>query len=194
MANGDLYRLVWSTTLNNQPIQNRFYFLQIAGLGNVNDLMAEFKVSVIDPVMSELNDSLVNVDVLGDNIDDLTDFGTLPLTGNGAQVGDALPSFAVYYVRLDRGDKTFKHGRKALSGISEADQNNGVIDGGRLAALQSAFSVFKNNLLDANANEWQPVLARRIAPEGQPVTWIHTPITNSILVKISTQNSRKDFV
>lgn len=189
MAIGDLYRIVWHTTLNAKEIQNRWYYQQTDGNGNVFNLQLEFTSHVLNTLLAQLNDSLVNVRLDIENIHDTTDFATFPLTGNGAQVGDALPSHDAFNVTLLRGDKAFGQGRKSLAGVSEADQNNGVIDPARFLDLSNAFDVMDDVLNDGGGNLWTPVIARPPSSEGG--NWQWTPIIGTILQGIGTMNTRK---
>jgi len=126
-----------------------------------------------------------------------------PAFGDGTAGGEVLPPNVVYTFKYVRADASFRHGFKRYTGVSEGNQNKGLLASSAIAAVvlvaDALASFVQGYTLDVDGNPDTPDLTQSMVPivlqrviNGDPIQPINSydPIT-VVFDKIGTQNSRK---
>lgn len=199
MASGDRYQLVLIQKYGGAAgvtCDNVFSYEQTNGVGDATTLLNTFAVSVMDDILSIQSSAITNVQISCINLDNLSDYDTLPDGSPGsASAGDTLPPYATWTFRYVRATRAVKDGRKAFSGIPETNQINGIALGTYLGTLDNVATALGQTLTEiSTGSSWEPRIWRRPGTYKSGVVaapGLFYPIAGVVYSSISTQNTRK---
>jgi len=134
----------------------------------------------------------LSIDVI--NLDNFSDYFNLGLNADnvGVATGDYLPPFCTWTFRLTRVERGHHHGRKAVSGVAEGQQENGQPNSGTVASVNQLANTLASPIF-YGGNYFSPLIYRApnsIKP-GYDNAAAYYSVGGGFFVRISTQNSRK---
>lgn len=191
MGQFDTYQIKTSFTLLGQVCQNRYYYRQIdTDISTPEDISNAWLLQVGAAIQDVVSDELVLFETEVINLDDPADFGNQVILGwTGVIAGDVMPPFVAWAFKLNRGDRTFRPGRKAVAGVAEGSVQNGVAIAGIVPDLNIVASAMEDPLVTpVGGSNLIPVLARFVVGVGV-TEW--TAVTSVGYRQVSSQNSRK---
>jgi len=183
-----LYKVVLHTTMQQEGMQNRWYYLADDDFLLI-DLLLAFLARIADS-HAELTSADVSYNRLtGERIDG-DDQSEVSITLNdvtGQRTVGALNTFDAWGFRMDTPTKVFRAGGKRVSGIAEQSFIQGFPEPGMLPFL-SLFAFRLHEVLTDGGNDAVNVLAKLNAAE---TLYLVDPITNASFTTTTTQNTRK---
>lgn len=195
MAVGETYVLLDKQSYPGvDQIINRYYYQQIEGTGNSAESLVDKFIDTMLPALTaiqslQLTHTLIEVY----NLDDPSDFyQSAPEGGDGVGVvtGEYLPGFMTWTFKLHRPFRSFRSGRKAISGLSEGAITNSGPATSILAALNTMAEALVLTLTDtATGASFAPALVKN-PDQPLPIREVGQ-ILEATFSRISTQNTRK---
>lgn len=190
----DIYRLNHKYTVRGETCMNVYYYLcndaspsADSGWGSFVLAWQDVFTPTLTPIQST-NTAWVSAEVTNlMNFSDFGVYGLAPTTGD--RVGDTEPAFMTWTFTLNRSARQLRNGRKAISGLVEADHSGDRPDSAILVYLESFATALSDDLVDVHGTVFTPVIVR-IPPGGVPPT-LYTPVSTATFRWVSTQNTRK---
>jgi len=145
MAVGDRFQLTLRSTdsVNHLEVANVFTYEQTFSTQGADALAVGFVDNVLPYIAAVVSNVTIFVDLTIINFDDLSDYTTVALGGDGDVGGDAMPPFVTFDFEYIRTTRAVNNGRKAIGLVPESSVVNGVAVAGvadALAALAGAFA------------------------------------------------------
>lgn len=206
MGLGDLYAVSSLGNLFGQEIRNVWQYEAVHVSASAPDLTTRFTNQVLTPMAALVADNLSWLTVEARNLFDPLDYSLIPVSVNGAKIGEVMPPFTNIAGLIAHNNPTIRDGRKAIAGIIENDVADGMVGSSELIAWDTfwADEVVPGVIgSGATGQVYSPVVIKRIkyiAPSGKTAyrfptniaeaEWgTVTGIITSIFVR--SQNSRK---
>jgi len=179
-------------------IANIFHYRRTAVAVDVNkdNVAAAFEADILPTIVAALNNRASLTQITVRCVDDATDAEySATIAETGAVAGDGLSNFNCVTVRL----KTAVRGRSGMGSkhfapLSEADGDDDVLTGAGLTRWQAVRDVLDNAFVDADGNNWVPVvLSRKLSQLAtNPTTVVKNDVTSCVLNKTyGTMKRRK---
>lgn len=189
---GDIYKLVTTFSYLGQVCQNRYYYKQISleEDNEAEDVQNAWLLGVYPAMKAVQADDAVLFQIYTINLMNPVDFIESPITGaTGDLTGPPMPPFVTWTYKLNRNDRTFRPGRKAVVGVTEDRVTEGVADASIIDDLNDLAVAFGDILVTPIAGaSMRPNLVREVV--GLPPS-ASCQVTSAQYVAVSTQNSRK---
>ena len=195
-SNGDILRLIATSTLGGQLVQNVYHYLvdNIVGSGSsdfINSaLRSQWRSVVLPPVKLIQNDAIQYSQIEVQNLNDVAGDELFSFSESGLQAGESLPSLVSWSYQLRPEDKSIRHGRKSIAGVPELEVAINEPTPGVLPALIDVGVQLATTLVHPNA-DFVPVVARILPASVRPFLPYAVPVAEGIFRGIGTQYSRK---
>lgn len=191
MAVGERYKLNIRGAYAGVVFENRYWYLQVSGVGDAGLLIDAFVEDVI-PSLKPVQDSLV-IYSEGEavNQEDPTDFATQTIAAVGNVIGEGLPPFCQWSFKLNTTDSRIRSGGKRIVGIPETLQQDGGASVPALALLATLGTALESLVVDSvSGATFVPILYTpgNIATGGSELEVTMGSATYQV---ISSQLSRK---
>lgn len=205
MAIGDKYVLTLRsfdsgldpTAIN--PFFNVFAYEATSGSSSAGDCIAAFDNDIMTNILNicSIVTEFTSIECI--NLDNLSDFSTLPITQFGIVTGEYLSPFVGWEFQYIRAVRGVHHGRKTFGMVGEASQANGAPTGSMLITLVGTQTVL-GQPINGVSGTYTPRIWRRagsyapysgVPPVGTPYPDTFYPIAGVQFNRLSTQNSRK---
>jgi len=197
MAVGDHFQLTLRSTdsINHLDVQNVFAYEQTFSTQGANALVVGFVDNVLPYIAAILSNATVFVDIVCINLDDLSDYVTQTLGGDGDVGGDAMPPFVAFEFEYVRTTRAVNNGRKSFGLVPESSVANGVAVAGVVTALETLEGALLGPLTETISGAiYKPMIWRR--PGTYSSGTVSAPgaffdVADVNYRAISTQNTRK---
>jgi len=195
---GDIWQFKLFSSLGGKAVLNVFHYETLTETGVVpavnaaEDFWAHIQAELI-PLQSS---AVLYSRVEAVNLDELTTFGTFPLTGiTGNNPNSYVGTFAAWSFRYNRASLAARHGYKRFAGPTEDLVNNGVPAGPSVTAALDALGAKLGSTLTValtpSVYTMKPVI-RSLILNGQPRPLpVVFDVSSVQFVSFSTQNTRK---
>lgn len=193
MAVDDKYLLKDKQTFRAQQVINTYYFVQTAGAGTADALVAAFKADMLPELIAVQSTFLTHESIEVINLDDPTDFYEEALSASnvGTVSGEMAPVFVAWGYRLLRASRLSRNGYKRIAGVGEADLGDGDAASAALTRLNALATVMGGTITDTvTSSTWKPVIMSR---SGVAPNIVYTPndVSGAEYISVTSQNSRK---
>jgi len=165
MAFSDAYELRHLQSVLGQDCLNIWHAEKLEASFTAADIAVAYRDTLLAPMRSVQADGLTHIDLQVKSLSDPNDFGGLSLASvAGNIVGEEMPAFTAWAIRLIRSSRVTRHGQKRLAGVSEASVSNGI-------AVASIITSMNSTVLPAMFADWvkqdmtalpKPMLIKRI--------------------------------
>jgi len=212
MAVGDVYEVVDVQTLQDQEIQNVYFYRQVNAFvplaGSMAQAIADEFVETLVPVIASVQaPDLIHTEVRVRNLFNGVDAATAVagVIGGWVSGSDFLPSFAAWGLRMTTANASVRDGAKRIAGIPEIAQTDGVpipeaIDGLNLVADALAEPITGGLIIEDDI--LFPVIVKRVRtgvspdyeyrlPENTGELVFGTVLETLVKLFITSQISRK---
>jgi hypothetical protein len=194
MASGNHFQLLDRQVMNDKAVFNAFHYLQTAGSGGAEECARAYVDYVLPDMIVVQSTALEHLDIEVINLDNFADYFTLGLTADnvGTASGDYLPPFVTWTFKMTRVERGHHNGRKAVSGVTEGQQENGQPNSGTAASINALAATLASPIF-YGGNYFSPQIYRApnsIKP-GYDNDAAFYSIGGGFFVGISSQNSRK---
>jgi len=180
----------------NHPVQNAWVYEMTAGVGTFNDLGLAWLEDVWPAYKALSTNHYHLIELYIVNLDDVDDFGTIPVDEVGTVDSASLPSYDTWGFKLIRVSRATQNGKKFIGLIGETDQDNGAPVAGalsRLAAMEVALNATINAV--STSPSFTPRIWRRpgtYAGGAVAAPGSFFPIDSAVFTKITTFKTRDD--
>lgn len=179
-----------------QPVENVWVYEQIAGTGSYNDFALAWLEDVWPAYKALCNNHYKLNEVYIVNLDNLDDFGTVPVDEVGTVDSAGLPSYDTWGFKLTRTTRAVQNGRKFVGLIGETDQDNGVPVAGALTRIATMENKLIQNIQYVGSSAiYSPRIWRRpgVYESGEvEAPGLFYPIGAASFTKITTMKTRDD--
>lgn len=193
MAVGDVYRVLDYQSMFGSQMLNVYYYEQVAAFTpdiNESESFIQDWFTDMQPAILEVQNDIVTHPVLTiSSLASFTDFWSTTNGGSGQVSGDCLPPFVAWAIRLNRVSRVVRNGQKRFAGVSESQQENGIVISGTPTTNLTLLAEKLATIIDhGGVPTWKPIIAR-IGP-GDSVT-AQSDVAGATFVGISSQATRK---
>lgn len=192
MALGDRYELIMRGTVLGEPQRNVLHFEQFAGGGGAAELAAEFDEEIKPLWQPVFTDQATVTELEVINLDNSTDFATLPVTwvgSGGTGAASTVVPWVCWTFKKVRTDRSFRNGFIRWSGLNETAIQGTAPTAGTLTALNALASQLGLNYVNLAGDEWQMVI-RSLPNQSNPNTRYNV-ISGVSFSHVGSQVSRK---
>lgn len=190
MADGDIYQLKDFQRHGGQEVSDVYTYRQIGGGGGAEELVAAYVAQALPEIITVQNNNLTHVQIEAQNIADVLDFFTLPLTPPvaGADTGNYFATFAAWGFKKPRNRTDIRNGSFRIAGVTSSLVADGSPTAGALAELNALAESLGTDLLGDGDDKWQ--FGYMALPSGL-MARIFIPTPTLAFTRLTTQNSRK---
>lgn len=202
MVVGNIIRLTAKQRLNGIELLNTFFYE--VGPFEVEPTYEDVAVKFAAGwglAISELQSNALELyQVQIENLSNAVDIHLESVSVPGMSAGEYLPVFVTWTFRLNRSNLLTRSGRKAIAGVPENEQTNGVPTVGVAIVLDEASDFLGGSLQQIVGPDvdWSmdPVIIGRVETPPDSGNYVldltvRNPIQSAQFVRISTQNTRK---
>jgi len=193
MAVGDVYRVLDYQAMFGSQILNVYYYEQVAAftpdIVESESFIQDWFTEMQPAILEVQNDIVTHPTITISSLASFTDFWSATNGGAGQVSGECLPPFVCWAIRLNRVSRIVRNGQKRYAGVSESQQENGIIGTGTPTTNLELLAEKLATIIDHDGvPTWKPIIVR-LAP-GDVVT-AKSDIAGGTVVGISSQNTRK---
>lgn len=193
-STNNIVRIKDFQTYQGIEILNVYHYIANNPVGSVNytNLLANFQAVVLDDIRATQNPNLSHVRLEADQLNGDSTFRVeaVALPGTKAGGNDA-PTFVNASYLLARSDKDTRNGRKAITGLDEADFTGNALTAAAIALHATALVGVVSNLTDG-VETFKPVIIG--GPTGTPNQYRLNFVDGGasfVRPNLTTQNTRK---
>lgn len=192
MSLNDRFKVIDYQTYQGKEVTNVYWYQQISSTGSAEKLVDAFIATMLPALLTIQNLGVEHYQVEALNFDNEADFHSEGLTtsNTGSRTGDGLPSFVAWGFKLNRPTRAIRSGAKRVVGVSESDQNNGVVAAGFDDDVANVADVMASVIGDTELGEYQPQIVTISPLTGLIINDVG--INSASYMRITSQNSRKD--
>lgn len=162
---GDLYQVRVKSTYDLRVTgYNMFYYRQATSTGTAADLITAWNTQVSPAWLQMIHSVVVLSEVQCINLFDPNDFSVGSVgPASGLRTGQACAPFDAIAFFSERNTRAIRRGQKRFMGVSEDDQNNGVLVGSGLSNAGDMAEVLGAQLVTGSPQQrFNPVVVKRI--------------------------------
>lgn len=199
VGSGSLFRIKLFGEIHGQQTLNVFWYYRAISpdTHDAVDVVAAFENGVAAHWEALVSSAWDGTLVECDELTSLSNFFTSATNiGPGTASGESLGPFVCFDIRLLRTTKETRSGRKRIAGVTENQQNAGVLESGTLTTLNLLAEDF-DDALAVDLENIDPVIVRQTRDpdtgELEPVTsWIYNLVADAEgQTNTTTQGTRK---
>lgn len=164
---------------------------------NLQNLANGFEAAVLVPQANLTHQAWVHTLLQVDIVNGLpAPFERASGVGAGAVVGDAMPNYSSFSIKLNRTTKETRNGWKRIPGVTEQMVSGDVFEAATVALWDAYAPILAAPVVDPGTVTWSPVIVRTEI-EGvplEPTAYIYNPVVSSVFLnRVTTQRTRRRF-
>lgn len=157
-----MYQINLKGHINEQNVENNFFFEHVTGTGNATDLALNFETDVLASLLPILVPDCVYTLLQCYNMGDYSDFVNLPLASAGSYASPTRePMFVAVGYTFVLDTRAVKAGSKRFSGIPSDISNEDTITSAEYLALMETLRLALVANVTSGADVWRPIVVKR---------------------------------